>query len=416
MQEARTLVDKVILPWLAKHHPHADMVFMAGSYGRAMREGGYQPLSSSDVDLVIVYSDMKKGGYTYAVQSFTQEEVGLALGEDKPRTMMIDTNVHDLASLHYHDKIVRNHLPYAFINVMLDEGFVLVDKLGIGKVMQQHAKKFLDEGPIPTPAPLFKQETANIKTLMAAISNADTTSDRQMMGILALTPLCEYVLGLRHYWRSGSNQAYRSLRARFPQDAEDLVNAFSPLLREGNADAALALMARYIGEGEATMFERDPIASQPDYPVEQFVPEDMRKQRYMMFQKFMTEHLCEALETSTRRGELAHLENLSATVNFIVGNLMARDGDKAPAPGVDTARYLNTKLPELLPAALELLAGNKAAPVIMAAAEKSLSHAGGMHYQSLRNVYLDDVARINATKQNSPNAKRAFNPGFTPKR
>lgn len=414
MQEARTLVEKVILPWLAKHHPEADMVFMAGSYGRAMKEGGYSPLSSSDVDLVIVYSDLKKGGFTCAVQSFTQEEVGTALGEDAPRVMMIDTNVHDLASLHYHDKTVRENAPFAFINVMFDEGYVLVDKLGIGKTIQEKAKKFLQEGPVPTPAPLFAQETATMKTLMDAIRTAETASDRQMMGILALTPLCEYVLGIKQYWRSGSNQAYRSLRAHFPQDAEDLVNAFSPLLRDGQSGAALALMQQYITQGEATMQARAPEVPQADYPVEKYVPEETRAESAKMFHKFMTEHLCEALETSKRRGELAHLENISASVNFIVRNLMSRDGDAAPAAGVDTLRYLNTKLPELMPAALALLAGEDAAPVILAAAEKSLSHTGGLHYQHLRNVYLADLARVNATQ---PEAKgtRAFKPGFTPK-
>ncbi len=414
MQEARTLVEKVILPWLAKHHPEADMVFMAGSYGRAMKEGGYSPLTSSDVDLVIVYSDLKKGGFTCAVQSFTQEEVGTALGEDKPRMMMIDTNVHDLASLHYHDKTVRENAPFAFINVMFDEGYVLIDKLGIGKTIQEKAKKFLAEGPLPTPAPMFAQETATMKTLMDAIRTADTASDRQMMGILALTPLCEYVLGIKQYWRSGSNQAYRSLRAHFPNEAEDLVNAFSPLLRNGDATAALALMQQYITQGEATMHQRAETVPQPEYPIEQYVPQDVRTESANMFHKFMTEHLCEALETSKRRGELAHLENISASVNFIVRNLMARDGDAAPAAGVDTLRYLNTKLPELMPAALALLAGEDAAPVILAAAEKSLSHTGGLHYQHLRNVYLADMARVNATQPNAK-APRAFKPGFTPK-
>lgn len=414
MQEARTLVEKVILPWLAKHHPEADMVFMAGSYGRAMKEGGYSPLSSSDVDLVIVYSDLKKGGFGAAFQSFVQEEVGSALGEDKPRIMMIDTNVHDLASLHYHDKTVRENAPFAFINVMFDEGFVLVDKLGIGQTIQEKAAKFLKEGPLPTPAPMFAEETANIKALMSAIAKAENASDRQMMGILALTPVCEYVLGIRHYWRSGSNQAYRSLRAHFPQDAENLVNTFSPLLRDGHANAALALMEKYIAEGEAGMAARAAEVPQEQYPVAQYVPADVRAESANMFHKFMTEHLCEALETSKRRGELAHLENISATVNFIVRNLMARDGDTAPATGQDTLRYLNTKLPNLMPAALALLAGEDAAGVIRAEAEQSLSHVGGMHYQQLRNVYLADQARINAT-QPGLIAPRAPKPGFTPK-
>ncbi len=414
MQEARTLVEKVILPWLAKHHPEADIVFMAGSYGRAMKEGSYQPLSSSDVDLVIVYSDLKKGGFTAAVQSFTQEEVGLALGENKPRIMMIDTNVHDLASLHYHDKTVREQSPYAFINVMFEEGYVLIDKLGIGKTLQEKAARFLAEGPVPTPAPAFARETANMQALLKALRAAETSSDRQMLGVLALMPLCEYVLGIHQYWRSGSNQAYRRLRAQFPQDAEALVNAFSPLLRQGDAATAIDLMEKYIAQGEATMPVRAQDVTPMPYDVERYVPEDMRTGSNNMFHKFMTDHLCEALETSKRRGELAHLENVSATVNFIVRNLHARDRDAMPAAGIETLFYLNDKLPALMPSVLALLDGEDATAGILAEAEKSLSHVGGLHYQHLRNVYLDDLARVNATQPQAKGA-RAFKPGFTPK-
>jgi hypothetical protein len=55
MQQANDVVEKVLKPWLEKHHPNADLVVMAGSFGRAMKNGGYQPIASSDVDMVIIY-------------------------------------------------------------------------------------------------------------------------------------------------------------------------------------------------------------------------------------------------------------------------------------------------------------------------------------------------------------------------
>lgn len=414
MQEANTLVQKVILPWLQKHHPHADVVIMAGSYGRAMKQGSYQPLTSSDVDLVILYSDLEKGGFSCAVQSFSQEEVGTALGEDKPRIMMIDTNVLDLAGLHYHDKIVRDVAPYAFINVMLDEGHVLIDRLGIGAVLQEKAARFLAEGPRPTPAPQFQAEIDDIRAYMVAIGDADCATDRQMLGALALYPFCEYVLGVHDYWRSGSNQAYRRLVSEFPEDAAEMTRCFARLIREGDAGDALNFMQKMIKRGEATLPARPPEAVTPAWPVEKHVDADICRQRGDMFQKFMTEHLCEALETSKKRGELAYLENMSSTLNFIVRNLCSRDGDAAPAAGIETLYFLNTKLPDLMPNVLTALEGQSTAP-IAAAAEQSLSHLGGMHYQQLRNVYIDDLARVNATKPGAK-ASRHFNPGFTPKR
>lgn len=412
MQEAHALVEKVILPWLERNHPHAELVIMAGSYGRAMKEGSYQPLSSSDVDLVIVYSDLEKGGFKCAVQSFTQEEVGTALGE-APRIMMIDTNVHDLASLHYHDKTVRETSPYAFINVMLDEGYLLRDRLGIGQILQEKAAKFLKEGPVPTPAPQFAAEIADLKAFASAIAAADTAADRQMLGLQALFPVCEYVLGLHGYWRSGSNQAYRRLYAQFPDDAKALCDAFSTLIRTGEAGPTQSLLGEYITRGEATLSARPQEALKNAYPAADFVSAEERAASQNLFLKFMTDHLCEALETSKKRGELAYLENFSATLSFITRNTVARDGDAMPAAGIETMRYLNGKYPELMPQVLAALDGESHTPIAKVG-EASLAHMGGLHYQHLRNVYIDDLARVNATQPAKPNARK-FTAGFTPK-
>ena len=100
MVQAQDVVEKFVKPWLAKNHPDADIVILAGSFGRAMKQDSWQPIASSDLDLVIIYSDLEKGGYKAATQIFTYEDIATALGEDKPREIMVDTNIHDLASLH----------------------------------------------------------------------------------------------------------------------------------------------------------------------------------------------------------------------------------------------------------------------------------------------------------------------------
>ena len=43
-----------------------------------------------------------------------------------------------------------------------------------------------------------------------------THGNGPQVGLLALQELCEYVLDLNRYWRSGSNQAYRSFDRKFP--------------------------------------------------------------------------------------------------------------------------------------------------------------------------------------------------------
>lgn len=410
MQQAQEVVEKFVKPWLAKHHPHADLVIMAGSYGRAMREGNYQPLSSSDIDLVIIYSDLEKGGFRSAAQSFTQEDVGTALGEGKPRTMMVDTNVHDLASLHYHDKVVREHTHFAFMNVMIDEGYVLTDKLGISEVLKQKALKFLEEGPAPTPAPRWQEEVARLQTYLADIRRADDTETKRFIGALGMIHVCEYALGLHGYWRSGSNQAYRRLAKYFPAEEAAITDAFSTLLREGDDAKVQSLLQDYIARGNQRLpslpAENPPLP----YPVDKHVaPQDLAAIRNL-FLKFMTEHLCEALETSQKRGELAHLENLSAMLQFVKTNLQLSSGTPGSIEGRAAMDYLNDKLPDLMPQALAAL-DEKTFQPLRDTAEKSLAHMQGMHYERLDNLMAEDLARVNAVNPAAV-SKRNFKPGY----
>lgn len=411
MRKANDVVEKFILPWLDEHHPHAELVIMAGSYGRSMKEGKYAPLASSDIDLVIVYSDLKNGGFKCATQSFTQEDVGSKLGEGKG-IMMVDTNVHDLASLHYHDKIVREHTHMAFINVMLDEGYVVRDRLGIGAIMQEKAKKFLAEGPTLTPAPQFAAELERLKTYRRDIAAADNSEEKRFLGALSLINVCEYVLGLNRYWRSGSNQAYRSLSREYPELTEEMTQAFSSLIRGGDDKKALALFDKLIAQGEEKLPTLPVQASEKPFPTAQFVSAADNAQSRDLFLKFMTEHLAEALETSKKRGELAHLENLSATINFIKSNIELQDPQSAPTAGKAAMHYLSMKSPDMMPVVLQMLDEGHTKP-LHDIAEKSLAHMGGLQYNRIDNIYADDLARINATKPDAAKMKHRFKTGFT---
>src|SRR5690606_17331724 len=152
-----------------------------GSFGRAMKNGSYQPIASSDVDLVIVYKDLEKGGFKAATQIFTMEDVGTVMEEGKPRIMMVDTNIHDFASLHYHDQIVRENKSVAFINVMLDEGYVVKDTQGIGPVIQQKAKEFLAEGPLPTTKAGWQSEISTLQTFLKDIHEAKSAEEKRFL-------------------------------------------------------------------------------------------------------------------------------------------------------------------------------------------------------------------------------------------
>jgi hypothetical protein len=413
VQNVNEVVEKFIKPYLAKHHPNADIVIMAGSYGRAMKQGSYQPIASSDIDLVIIYSDLEKGGFKAATQIFSMEDVGKAMGGDS-RIMMIDTNIHDLASLHYHDKVVREMTNMAFMNTMLDEGHILIDRNGVAPILQEKATKFLAEGPAPTPKAVWQGEIERLETFLKDIRAADSTEEKRFMGLMCLIHVCEYVLGLHQCWRSGSNQAYRQISKFFPEDGKKITDSFSALIRNGDAAGVEALLEEFVARGKQLLPQLPEIERRPLYPVDAYVPKSESDQVRNVFMKFMTEHLCEALGTSHKRGELAYLENLSATTIFIKSILEARNG----APGGDGKagmHYLGGKLPDILPVMLQAVDEREYEPVIKLANE-ALSHMGGINYTRLQNHYLDDVARIYAAQPPKTAFKPQpwFKPGFNP--
>jgi hypothetical protein len=417
VQQADDIVEKFIRPYLAKHHPNADIVIMAGSYGRAMKLGKYQPIASSDIDLVIIYSDLEKGGFKAATQIFSMEDVGKAMGGDS-RIMMVDTNIHDFASLHYHDKTVRETHHFAFMSVMLDEGYILIDKNGVAPILQEKAAKFLTEGPAPTPRPQWQAEISRLDTFLKDIHDAQSTEEKRFLGLMCLIHLCEYTLGLNRYWRSGSNQAYRQLAKFFPEDEKKITDSFSALIRNGDASDAETVLEEFIARGKKMLPELPEANRQPLYPVDKFVPEAELELVRNITMKFMTEHLCEALGTSHKRGELAYLENLSATTIFIKNILEARNGGQG-GDGKAGMRYLADKLPDMLPVMLQALDEKEYEPVT-GLANEALSHMGGIHYTRLEKYYIDDVARICATRPANKqddlplNKQPWFKPGFNP--
>lgn len=415
MQDPHELVEKFVKPWIEKNHPNAAIVIMAGSYGRAMRQGNYQPLSSSDMDLIIIYTDLEKGGYKTATKTFQREEVGLLVGEAQSRVMMIDTNIHDFASLIHHYQYIKDHLRVPFIPVMVDEGYVVVDKTGVGGILQQQANQYMKDGPSPMSQKEWQQQIDRIEGYLTDIMTAGSVEEKRFLGTMALAHAADYALCLHQYWRAGpNNQAYRNLSKYWPDDCQRLTDSFSALMRGGDSQGVELLLEEYIKRGRELM-KKLPAATDPEiFPVGQFVPKEEIKKIDDLFQKFIVEHVCEALDTAIKRGELSYLHALSATLHNTKNALQVRDGDRH-TEGVDAMHYLNRKLPDMMPMMLQAIDEGLHDP-LRKIANEVLSNMGGMDYSVLQTYYTEDMARVYATKPalKEEKTKKWFAPGYKP--
>lgn len=393
MFQPEEMIDKFVRPYAVRKYAGADMIFLAGSYGRAMRHAKYGPIASSDIDLVVIYSDLARNGYRAASQMFGMEDVGGVLGRGS-HIMMIDANIHDYASLLYQDKIVREVSHFAFVNRMLSEGYVLYDRTGVAPVIQQKAEHFLEEGPLPTAQSDWRASLMRLKTFLQDIRASENVDQKRILGLMALTHVCDFVLRLRHYWRNSNNQAYRTLSKLFPEDEKKIVESFSVLLQKGNAALVEFMLQEYLEYGWSLLPSLPGKESVLMYPVEKYVaPKEIRLTENQ-FLKFMLAHLSDAIETSRARGDLAWMENLSAILMFLKKAVEVKEGGEI-ADGFSALVALRKKIP--LFDATCLLALDKGDYMsLRRMLNEALKHVDGLGFVRMHNFYLEDLARVNA--------------------
>lgn len=413
MYSTQEIVDAFITPFIERNYPEAAIVFIAGSQGRALQNGDNRPIASSDFDLVVIFKDLKDGGFKAASKVYTHENIGPALGTED-RIMMIDVNIHDLASLHYQDVVIKHHRPYAFLPSMLTEGYILVDKIGIAPIIQQKAAEFYNAGPAPMLQAQWEREIDQLKTYAADIRGANSVEEKRFLGALSLFPVCEYVLRLNGMWHEGSNHSSLKLAKHFPDMERDIREAYTEIMRTGGGDKALAVLDALVKRGEDLLPSLPEKGATIPYPLEAHVPKEERDNMRDVFFKFITGHLTESYESSVRRGELYHLETLSAALFFTQLTIETQENAQHHV-AKSAMHYFSMKMPEMMPVLLQALDDGDYGP-LRALNNKALSHVGGLGYDTLRNYYDEDLARVYATSGNDnkkPGLKNNFKPGYT---
>lgn len=413
MHSTQEIVDAFITPFIERNYPEAAIVFIAGSQGRALQNGDNRPIASSDFDLVVIFKDLKDGGFKAASKVYTHENIGPALGTDD-RIMMIDVNIHDLASLHYQDVVIKHHKPYAFLTSMLTEGYILVDKIGIAPIIQQKAIELYKSGPAPMPQAQWQWEIDQLKTYAADIRAAGSLEEKRFLGALSLFPVCEYVLRLNGLWNEGSNHSSLKLAKHFPEMEQDIRTAYAALMKSGDGDKALAVLDALAEQGERLLPGLPEKGAVIPFPVDKHLPQEERDNMRDVFFKFITGHLTEAYESGTRRGELYQLETVSAALFYTQLAIEAKEA-AAHHIGTSAMHFFSMKMPEMMPVLLQALDDGDYGP-LRALNNKALSHMGGLGYDTLRNYYDEDLARVYATSGNDnkkPGLKNNFKPGYT---
>ena len=193
-----------------------------------------------------------------------------------------------------------------------------------------------------------------------------------------------------------------------------MTEAFSDLMRNGDSSKAETLLDDLLKRGAVHAKTLQAANDNSASSVFAYIPKEESQKIGSTFMKFMTGHVVESLDTSSKRGELAYLECLSASLELIRRGLDVKTGE-SPRHGAAAIHYFGQQLPDVMPVTLQALDEGLHKPLHQLA-DKVLADVGGMHYSHLENYYIMDVGRIYKARSEAGREPvvKSFNAHFRP--
>jgi len=391
------VIHRFLKPYIEKNFPGADMVLVGGSYGRAMKNGGYQPVSSSDIDLLIVYDDLEKAGYKGITQRFKMEDIGRALGGEA-REIMLDCNIHDYKGLSYHSKMIKNDWRKPFTFNMLREAYVMIDPKNKAPALQRWAQRFVDAGPAPLSQGQCQDHVQTLNSFKTALKTATTAKERKVIALASYAQTANFALLVNGFWQTGTNQVYRYVERHMPDQVDQINTAFLTAIHQDKTDQLIALFDDLSQLGQSRMpflpFEKtfngyDPI---------QYLGLEAADDAFKGFIKFGLNHFCDALETSFQRGDMAPIATCNLALEFYGEAMRMFHGEEKPQGAAFAQRLLKTN-PDVVDALLDAF-DKKEFEDFLNICDVALAPMGGLYYKTLMLEMPEDIAMRKALKQN----------------
>lgn len=411
MEKAQDLVEKLLIPYLEEHHPNAKLVLLSGSFGRAMQGGDITPINSSDLDVFIVYDNVEDGGLKAATRQYDYVDVSDYLGGPS-REIMLDLNVHDLESLKHQEGFLKHvwRCPFAF-NMIVD-GHVLKDEGNkYARKLKKAAEKAVEEGPSPLTHQEGLERLQEMRELEYALDHTRKIDDLKLAGVLGLRSAGNLLLALNEKWSSGTNQVNRYLQKYTPSFKGFFDSAFEKLIEDGDPSQARALVG-YLRETLEEKLPTLPPSTGFEYPSPDDInnlPAEERQDIENRFERFALNHFCEALDSAEKRGKDNYLDNLSATLGFMLKTVQRSTGKSTTgvSEGLD---LMESQYPGIRKAFHTALEYHKHAG-IQGIADKMLEDRGGLEYKFLQVDFPEDIARRNAMDITRPKSANDDKPG-----
>ncbi len=386
--QATDILETHIKPYLLEHLGDADAILLAGSHARVLN-GETAPdataKKNSDFDFVIFYDALPP---RFAAAMFASQWMHIP-GLAEP--VSIDLKIIDRSYLDFHAQHTREVRRFPFLFSMILDAYPLHCQDEKLNDLRAQATAFIDAGPAPLGPSVIAESQAKLASLETALTSAETPRDHHIAALEGLQMLAGLELLTAQDWISPIGRNLVGLRQAQPGAEKSLTAAFNRV--HGGDAAAYRPIARGLLEQLAKHQQQNNpdsvlLAQNITTTVGQYeINDSNRKGDKIMLGQYLARMKDAAVMDDLRLMELKCVLWLTAK------SYLCRRYGETFAYGAKQAERLDAAAdrPLLMPLLTAIRAED--VPAMYLAVNSILSDQGGVTFDYLERIYVEDLAR-----------------------
>ncbi len=391
-------VDQVledhVKPYILERFKDADMILLCGSQARVLNQGGaldasVAPKKNSDYDFILLYPELPE---KYPAALFASGWIDVPGHGER---VSIDMKIMDYDYLAVHAQHTRELRRFPFLFDMLKDAYPIQDVNGVLPTLRQEAVRLLNAGPLPLGPTQINEIRSQLNNLSMALNQPHSNVGQKMVAVESLHILANSYLRSSVIWDSPLDRHLSSLCQAIPSAGIRLAKAFNEA-SVGDFGSYQTFIQKVQGKLDKRAGENnaDSVLLQQDIgkfvTVEEKQKSDQQGAKIMVGQYLARMKDVQAYETVRRYGlesvlwlTLKKYQCEQMNVPFSYGEAAVQKADDAA--GRPILRTLFTAIRDNNTHKIEGLANT------------ILANQGGLTFDYLERIYVEDLARRRET-------------------
>ncbi|WP_435641249.1 hypothetical protein [Micavibrio aeruginosavorus] len=223
-------VDQVledhVKPYILERFKDADLILLCGSQARVLNnpsaaDTAAAPKKNSDYDFILLYPELPE---KYPAALFASGWIDVP-GQDE--RVSIDMKIMDFDYLAFHAQHTREIRRFPFLFDMLKDAYPIQDRNGVLPILRGEATRLLNAGPSPLGPTQINETRTQLNTLVDALNKPHSNVGQKMVALETLHGLSNSYLRSITIWDSPLDRHLASLCQALPTAGSHLAKAFN---------------------------------------------------------------------------------------------------------------------------------------------------------------------------------------------